>query len=718
VATTWYLLENGAESTLDGAVLAGDGTITVADASSFPATGPFHVTVWDMQTFFDPARDDGSGTGGGMEIMLVTGVAGNDFTVTRAQSGTAAVGHADANEVYELIVVDIIEQITGVIDAHHHDAAGDGAAVSHADLSNLGADDHAQYLLADGTRDLTGDWTIDTNNVTLTDGIIGAADIYKGGDPYSDRTILAFDYIGGFEGTNPVIACGTGVEWDEYIREIGNVLYEPTDTGYEYKIFYSGHNGAYVQDTVYIGYAYSSDGISWTKAGQVIVRSLEDPYVVNVSGTYHMYAEDKAGGGTEIRKYHSSDCVTWVDDGIVLSTVGATWESQDVSSPVVWIEGATWYMLYEGRETAGQQGAIGIATSADGSTWAKEGTNPVFEGSDIEWADRVACDDLLKIGDVYYMLFHGWNGIAWRMGMAVSSDKLLWKDYYGSPFGMYDESSVSVATVATVMCIYSDQYVFYYADALYSSGIMRGYPMSVNYWDKFENNIIYQSGNVEINNGTLYVSDNIGIGIAPTTEEGMYFSNTNLNTADDFTGIKSIVTKTLGATDADDHFRGIYSQIALNQAAGTIGYLQGGYVEAKMSAGEVGDVSNARDVRGLYLLTNMDAGKLWGNVYGEYFSVDQEAAHEVTGSIYGQYVRVDADGTVGGTVYMHYLNETSGVDWGYYHSGTAPSYLGGSLDVIGGYKDNGVAGIDTTFVDADGNTITVSGGIVTAKTAP
>jgi hypothetical protein len=29
-----------------------------------------------------------------------------------------------------------------------------------------------------------------------------------------------------------------------------------------------------------------------------------------------------------------------------------------------------------------------------------------------------------------------------------------------------------------------------------------------------------------------------------------------------------------------------------------------------------------------------------------------------------------------------------------------------------------VAGIDTTFVDADGNTITVSGGIITAKTAP
>jgi hypothetical protein len=34
------------------------------------------------------------------------------------------------------------------------------------------------------------------------------------------------------------------------------------------------------------------------------------------------------------------------------------------------------------------------------------------------------------------------------------------------------------------------------------------------------------------------------------------------------------------------------------------------------------------------------------------------------------------------------------------------------------YKAGGVAGIDTPFVDADGNTITVTKGLITAKTAP
>ena len=42
----------------------------------------------------------------------------------------------------------------------------------------------------------------------------------------------------------------------------------------------------------------------------------------------------------------------------------------------------------------------------------------------------------------------------------------------------------------------------------------------------------------------------------------------------------------------------------------------------------------------------------------------------------------------------------------------------GYVDASAGFKDNGTAGIDTTFLDADGNTITVSGGIITAKTAP
>ncbi|KKL06671.1 hypothetical protein LCGC14_2593710, partial [marine sediment metagenome] len=40
------------------------------------------------------------------------------------------------------------------------------SGVDHGSLGGLGDDDHTQYLLTDGTRDLTGDWTISTNSIT------------------------------------------------------------------------------------------------------------------------------------------------------------------------------------------------------------------------------------------------------------------------------------------------------------------------------------------------------------------------------------------------------------------------------------------------------------------------------------------------------------------------------------------------------------------------
>ena len=39
--------------------------------------------------------------------------------------------------------------------------------LNHGLLLGLTNDDHTQYLLTDGTRDLTGDWTIATNNILV-----------------------------------------------------------------------------------------------------------------------------------------------------------------------------------------------------------------------------------------------------------------------------------------------------------------------------------------------------------------------------------------------------------------------------------------------------------------------------------------------------------------------------------------------------------------------
>ena len=119
-------------------------------------------------------------------------------------------------------------------------------------------------------------------------------------------------------------------------------------------------------------------------------------------GCSNLYAEDKADTPfRNIRRWHGLDFTNWVDDGVILRPRWwSWWESQDVSSPVVWREEQTWYMLYEGR--GGRKniityfsvlwhglltgtifnpgGKIGFATSADGIRWVRHQLNPVFIG--------------------------------------------------------------------------------------------------------------------------------------------------------------------------------------------------------------------------------------------------------------------------------------------------------------------------------------------------
>jgi hypothetical protein len=261
-----------------------------------------------------------------------------------------------------------------------------------------------------------------------------------------------------------IVAVGTSSDFDERIREIGNVLYDPTDTGEEYKLVYTGYQGAYDGNDTFVGYAYSSDGLNWTKGGKLTLgadRNSEDPYLVKSGSTYYLYVEDKEDVPfRDIRCYTSTDFSTWTDQGEVLGPAGAGWEATDVSSPTVWIEGSTWYMLYEGRGT-NQNGAVGLATSSDGLTWTKDAGNPVLVGQNatysyagpIAWADALVPDDIVKVDTTYILHFHGRTPGRndFRSGVATSADLETWTDalsdqlhHIGGPDG-----SVSMLTLGS-----------------------------------------------------------------------------------------------------------------------------------------------------------------------------------------------------------------------------------------------------------------------------
>lgn len=268
--------------------------------------------------------------------------------------------------------------------------------------------------------------------------------------------------------SNPVIAVGTGGDSDLNIREIGNILFEPEETQRKYKIFYTGYNAGLTTDEK-IHYAYSENGITWTKSASnpvISARRAEDPYVVRVGNTYYLYAEDKeAGGENKIRRWSSVDCETWIDEGQISLSDGG-----DAQSPVVWLHGDTWYMLYEQYPTAPND--IRLATSSDGLTWTVEASNPVFSAGDTSWVTgAIVPDDIIRVGATYYLLYHGNQSGTVREGIAKSANLTAWTDL-NSPITSNDLGD----PIVTASFLYDIKWSIYYY-TVDTSGIYRGYAM-------------------------------------------------------------------------------------------------------------------------------------------------------------------------------------------------------------------------------------------------
>jgi len=88
---------NNASSTLDGAIDDVTTTLVVTDASSFPSDPEFRLLIG-----VNPLN---------AELVLVTGVAGNTFTVLRGQEGTTAASWGDDTTVTHILTSGAIEQI-------------------------------------------------------------------------------------------------------------------------------------------------------------------------------------------------------------------------------------------------------------------------------------------------------------------------------------------------------------------------------------------------------------------------------------------------------------------------------------------------------------------------------------------------------------------------------------------------------------------------------
>lgn len=198
------------------------------------------------------------------------------------------------------------------------------------------------------------------------------------------------------DAANPVVAVGAPGEWDEVSLSKPAVLFD----GEQFHMWYVGGNSSLAA----AGYATSSDGSAWTKYGDNPVMRPDSPEswegasvaphtVIQRNGSYQMWYY----GGPPQRPFQigyaeSSDGISWSKNpGPVISTTTVGGWGIDPHEPAVLFDGVWYHMWYTASDGSAFQ--INYARSEDGRNWVRHIGNPVLTYEPHAISSRVVQDN-------------------------------------------------------------------------------------------------------------------------------------------------------------------------------------------------------------------------------------------------------------------------------------------------------------------------------------
>ena len=138
---------------------------------------------------------------------------------------------------------------------------------------------------------------------------------------------------------------------------------------------------------------------------------------------YYIGADDNGKMGTCLAT--SKDGITFTRKGVVLNA-DQKYDTGYAAFAGIWYDDLDqlFYMVYEAHgdgSTGGQD--IALAVSIDGLTFEKQGVILDEDDCPPSWCRaNVGTPDLYKEGDVWYVFFHGYNGVDCQIGVAYGED--------------------------------------------------------------------------------------------------------------------------------------------------------------------------------------------------------------------------------------------------------------------------------------------------------
>ncbi len=241
---------------------------------------------------------------------------------------------------------------------------------------------------------------------------------------------------------NPIITPADAGTWDGLpVQHIGESAV--IKNGSNYEMWYTALTGTPDEDNPQIGYATSSDGITWAHHGSPVLRKgpasdwdtskVWNPAVIKDDSTYKMWYMGSGRGLQNIGYATSPDGINWTKYNNS-ATTGSPWDSSD---PVIWRgPSGSWYgdnlgsptvikedtklHLWFYGESGGTDGrsTIGYAYSGDGISWKTYNGNPLLHGT-FE-GGGLSNPTVIKDGNTYRMWYDAGTGASGKINYAES----------------------------------------------------------------------------------------------------------------------------------------------------------------------------------------------------------------------------------------------------------------------------------------------------------